>query len=106
MPRLISCRSAFPHPTRCVIDGRNAIVERLDLVASEPQVLDQPLVAVQADPDAKRSIGAELDEGRPELAIDHIDVDVLDEGGVASGAEPASDPFVLGRRPKAVRLLL
>src|SRR5579859_4017480 len=45
-----------------VIDVGDAVVEGLDVVAAQAQALDQPLVAIEPDPDAEGSVGAELDE--------------------------------------------
>ena len=86
---------AEPGQSGVVIDVGDAVVERLDDAAGAPEVLAEPHVAVEADADRPGRVGAELDEGGPEVAVPDVQVEVLDEGAVAAGREPTALPAMM-----------
>src|SRR5215472_860946 len=81
-------------------------VERLDHVVGPLEMLTEPHVAVEADGHAEGRVTAELDEGRPEVAVPDVEVVVLDVGAAAGGREAASLALLLGRGAEHVGLLL
>src|SRR5260370_2651926 len=98
--------AAEPAQGGLVVDRGDAVVERLDVVAGTLEVLAQPHVAVEADPHAEGSEGAELDEGGPAVAVPYVQVDVVGEGAAAGGREAAAPPLLLGRGAEDVGPLL
>jgi hypothetical protein len=62
-----------------VLAGEKPVVQGLEGNALFMELLLDPLVTVEADPDRERDTGADLDEGRAEILILEIEVVVLDE---------------------------
>ena len=98
---------ADPLQCRHVIHGGEPVVQRLKADAGLGGLPLGPLVAVDAQLGGEREVRAELDEERPEVFIDAVEVEEVDEcrGPHQPGVGPAIG-VVAALGPPHVRLLL
>ena len=80
--------------------GRDPIVERREWDAAPPELALGPLVAVEAQLERVGRVAAHLEEGRPPVGVDHVDVVVVHIDRLPPEGEMHVAPLLgLGRRP-------
>jgi hypothetical protein len=93
----------------CVLAGQKAVVELFECDLRLLQLALRPLVAVQVDPRREGRVGVGLDEGRPPLGVEQVEVEVVDHRHLASPlllrAAPVLGALLLPRAPHRCLLL-
>jgi hypothetical protein len=80
-------------------DRQDPVVEGLIGNPSLGELAFDPLVTIKPDADRERQVGAELDEGGPEVAIQQVEIEMLDADRLARPAE-ASRGGLGARNPR------